>query len=174
MTKYSLDAKRQIIDYHLATGAGAKQLSRRFGVNRTQIQNWIALYKNHGFEGLIRQPRHYSIAFKTGVLAKMRAESWSAATASAHFGIASPSTVMTWMRRFAQDGEDGLSRRPKRMKSKKPKKHVNLDEIVDKRVEEMTAEELREELRYRRAETAYLKKLEALVRAQRSSGSNDR
>lgn len=174
MTKYSLDDKRQIIDYHLATGAGARRLSRRFGIDPSHIRNWINLYRNHGFEGLTKRSGHYSVAFKTSVLAKMRAESWSAKTASAHFGIASPSTVETWAKRFAQAGEAGLSRRPKRMKRKRPKRQVKLDEILDKPVEEMTAEELREELLYRRAETDYLKKLEALVREQRSDESNDR
>ncbi|WP_051403822.1 hypothetical protein [Congregibacter litoralis] len=60
------------------------------------------------------------------------------------------------------------------MKRKRPKGRADLDEILDKPVEEMTAEELREELLYRRAETDYLKKLEALVREQRSDENNDR
>ncbi|CAN0605684.1 unnamed protein product, partial [Ectocarpus sp. 12 AP-2014] len=93
MTKYSYDDKRQVIEYHLATGAGAKRLSHRFGADRTHIQNWISLYKAHGFAGLNKRSGHYSTAFKTSVLEKMRAESWSAKTASAHFGIAAPSTV---------------------------------------------------------------------------------
>ncbi|EAQ98881.1 Transposase [Congregibacter litoralis KT71] len=174
ITKYSFDDKCQIIDYHLATGDGARRLSRRFGVGPSHIRNWLSLYQHHGYEGLTKRSGHFSVAFKTSVLSKMRAESWSAKTASAHFGIASPSTVATWAKRFAQAGEAGLSRRPKRMKRKRPKGRADLDEILDKPVEEMTAEELREELLYRRAETDYLKKLEALVREQRSDENNDR
>lgn len=174
MTKYSLDDKRRVIDYHLATGAGAQRLSRHFGISPSLIRNWVNLHKHHGYEGLSRRSVHYSVPFKTSVLTKMRAESWSTRTASAHFGIASPSTVETWAKRFAQAGEAGLSRRPKRMKRKRPKQHVKLDDVLDKRIEDMSAEELREEVRYRRAETDYLKKLEALVREQRSAESNDR
>lgn len=173
MTKYSVDDKRQVIDYYVNTGAGCKRLGRRFGIDPSHIQHWINLYESHGFEGLTRRSGHYSVAFKTSVLCKMRAESWSAKTASAHFGIPSPSTVATWANRFAQAGEAGLSRRPKRMKRKRPKGRVDLDEILDKPVEEMSTDELREELLYRRAETDYLKKLEALVRDQRSDESTD-
>ena len=174
MTKYSFDDKRRVIDCYVKTGAGSKSLSRRFGIARSVIQNWINLYENHGLEGLTRRSRQYSIAFKTSVLAKMRAESWSAQTASAHFGIAAPSTVETWVKRYAVAGRAGLSRRPKRMKRKRPKRQVNLDQLLDIPVEDMTAEEMREELLYRRAETDYLKKLEALVREQRSDENNDR
>jgi len=60
------------------------------------------------------------------------------------------------------------------MKRKRTKRKVKLDEVLDKPVEEMSADELREELLYRRAEISYLKKLEALVQQERSDGSSDR
>jgi len=59
------------------------------------------------------------------------------------------------------------------VKRKPPEPKPKLDKLLDKPVEQMTADELREELLYRRAETDYLKKLEALVRQHRSSEQND-
>lgn len=59
------------------------------------------------------------------------------------------------------------------MQRKRPKKKVNLEELLDKPIAEMTAEELREELLYRRAETDYLKKLDALVQKRRSDERSD-
>lgn len=173
MTKYSFEDKRQVIDHHLRTGSGAKSLGKRFGISPSQILHWINLHHYHGWDGLTRRSRSYTVAFKLSVISRMHAESWSAKTASAFFGIPSPSTVETWAKRYAASGEAGLIRRPKRMQRKRPKKKVNLEELLDKPIAEMTAEELREELLYRRAETDYLKKLDALVQKRRSDERSD-
>lgn len=173
MSKYTFEDKKRVIDHHLRTGEGDKRLGRRFGINPAHIRNWILLHQNHGFDGLSRRSGSYSVAFKTGVLAKMRAESWSTGTTSAFFGIPSPSTVDTWAKRYALAGEAGLKRRPKAVKRKPPKQKPKLAKLQDKPVEEMTAEELREELLFRRAETDYLKKLEALVRQRQSDDQSD-
>lgn len=169
MTKYSYDLKLQIIQLHLEHGLGSKRLGKRFGINDSIIQNWLNLYRHHGSSGLRSRHTRYSAEFKAGVLQRMRAESWSYKTTSAFFGIPSPSTVLTWVRREAVEGAAGLQR-----KSGMPKGPPKRPSSGDKPSSEMSEAELRDELEYLRAENAYLKKLDALVQRKRSVAKKER
>lgn len=164
MTKYSYDLKLQIIQLHLDQSLGSKRLGKQFGIHDSIIQNWINLYHHHGADGLRSTHTRYSVEFKASVLSKMRAESWSYKTASAYFGIPSPSTVLTWVRRAQDEGVAGLQRKPW-MPKDSPKKPPTMA----KSPLEMTEVELREELARLRAENAYLKKLDALAQKKRSA-----
>jgi transposase-like protein len=97
----------------------------------------------------------------------MKRHSLSLNQAAAQFDIANPSSISIWQKLYNQGGSAALDPRPRgrtAMPGKlKPFKPTN------KPPQEMTQAELIREVQYRRAETAYLKKLEAVLQARESS-----
>lgn len=163
MTKYSPEYRLRVVLHFLDNRRSGHSTSKVFGVSRNQVARWVGLYRHHGEAGLRPSFTHYTTAFKTRVLAKMKAESLSSRAVSALYGISSPSTVDTWVKRYAQLGVSGLQRRQQRRMGKTPKPPTS----SGKPSQSLTDQELRDELDYLRAENAYLKKLEALAHQKR-------
>ena len=107
---------------------------------------------------------------KADILKRMWSENWSSTYTSAFYNLPSPGTLSVWLREFDQSGLQGLQ--PKKRGCPSMKKQNQ--ESNDKSIDEMTLEELRDELEYRRTEVAVLKKLEALAQARKKKAKTKR
>ncbi len=167
MSKYSKAFKLKIIKQCLTGISSPKRLAIIHGIHHSNIQQWVNAYRAHGSKTINRGYARYSKAFKLTVLSAMKQHSLSLHQAAAQFDIAAPSTIFIWQKLYTQGGSAALDPRPRgrtAMPGKlKPFKPTN------KPVEEMTQAELMREVQYRRAETAYLKKLEAVLQAREST-----
>ena len=170
MSKYSVEFKQKVVQYHIDAGGGWRKTAVHFGIDHATVRKWHASYQLHGMAAFSRNTRGYTVEDKLRVIRRMDEENWSTRQTSAFFNIATPCTVQTWLKRYTEGGADALvDRRRGRTMSKpdnpKPKKPKRLP---GKNVKGMTPEEMQRELEYLRAENAYLKKLDALIQEQRS------
>lgn len=166
MAKYSTDFKVQVAQYHFENGGGWRNTAVHFGLDHGTVRNWCSIYQLHGPEGLTKHSQIYTVEYKLQILRRMEQENWSTRQTSAYFNIPAPYTVQTWLRRYNEGGADALVNRCRgRVMSKKEKP----PSPGGRSVEEMTPEEMRQELEYLRAENAYLKKQEALIQEKRSA-----
>jgi transposase-like protein len=167
MSKYSKAFKLKIIRQCLSGKSSPKRLATLHGIHYSNIQRWVNAYQAHGSKTLRRRYTHYSTAFKLNVLKEMRRRNLSLHQAALRFDIAAPSSIYIWQKLYNQGGTNALDPRPRgrpAMSDKlKPFKPTN------KPPQEMTQAELIREVQYRRAETAYLKKLEAVLQAREAT-----
>ncbi|CFQ58385.1 insertion element IS1661 DNA-binding protein [Yersinia aleksiciae] len=84
--------------------------------------------------------------------------------ATARFNISNESVVLHWINVYKEAGLTGLLN-IKRGRGRQMTKENGTHPQTDKELEKLSPEELRAELRYLRAENAYLKKLKALVQS---------
>lgn len=151
-----------MVRYYLETGSGYRLTARHFGINRTQVQDWVRLFSSQGYEGLLRrQPTiHRTLAFKRLVVETLINESLSLPQASTRFDDIPPPTILQWKRLY----ERGLLDGPEEMLAMS-KKVYRPD--LSKPDSEKTPEEMARELQYMRAEVAFLKKLNELEEQDR-------
>ena len=103
---------------------------------------------------------YYSREFKHKVLTTMLEQDLSQSQVALKFNISSPALISHWHKAYRQEGMSGLtSKYQGRTAMSKPY-------ITDKPDDEKTLAELKRENEYLRAEVAYLKKLDALLRKQ--------
>jgi len=173
MGKHSTEFKLEVVKYRIDGKHGSVATSKFFGIDESTVRKWVGAYTLHGLLGLKKPYSHYSIEFKLKVIRAISSGELSVRQACAHFNIPTQSTILTWQRLYNEGGIDALTRkprgRPKRM-STPPKPY----QPSDKPVEELTPEELLLEVQYRRAEVAYLKKLDALIQAKKSAPKTKR
>ncbi|TPD88814.1 IS3 family transposase [Stenotrophomonas maltophilia] len=138
------------------TATSVKAVARRHGLEFSTVRRWAATYRLHGRQGFQRKPRSYDLQFKLDVLEKMGQLGMSAREATTYFQIGDAGAVGRWQRLYARGGAQALAPPPpppprpmKKTRSSKP-------------AEDMSRDELLKEVAYLRAETAYLKKLDAL------------
>jgi transposase len=167
MSKYSKAFKLKIIKQYLSGKGSPRRLGIAHKIDYSLIRRWISVYQAHGIEAFDRSYTHYSKVFKLKVLRAMTRHGLSFAQAALRFNIPAVSSVSSWQKLYNQGGITALEPRPRgrpamaqRLKPFKP---------TNKPVEEMTQAELMREVQYRRAETAYLKKLEAVLQARESA-----
>ena len=170
MSKYSKEFKLEVIQHYLSGKGGFKAVGDRYGVKHTYIQKWVHAFKIHGQKSLTKTYTHHPSAFKLAVLKAMAQDQLSINQAAAHFNIASPSTISVWQRLYNEGGITALEPKPKgRPPMSKPFKPFV---PTNKPVTQMTPQELMQELEYRRVETDYLKKLEALAQQKHLANKN--
>jgi transposase len=157
MAKYDEQFKLTVVREAAQGIVGRESLARRYGLDHSMVRRWVASYARHGAAGLAKKYTRYDVAFKQQVLERIRVQGLSLRQATALFDIRQAGLIGQWQRQYALGGLGALApaseRRP-RMR-KKP--------MVPKPDDQLTREELLEEVAYLRAETAYLKKLDALI-----------
>ena len=164
MAKHSLDLKREAVNSYLSGTEGYEILADRLGVGRSMLRRWVAAYKLHGIDGLKHRYRLYPSDFKCQVVQSVLRGELTSNQALAKYNIPSYTTLQSWIRLYNESGIDALQNKPRgRIRMKKQEKPSPAPEC--KPLQEMTREELLEELEYRRTEVAYLKKLRALVQS---------
>jgi transposase len=113
----------------------------------------------------------YSAQFKLQVLSHQDREQLSSRQVAAVYDIRNPNQVVVWRRNFDESGMEAFSKGEQRrtnMKSKRRSPAPPSAVITD------STQALREENEQLRAEVAYLKKLQALIRAKRSAAPTKR
>ena len=174
MTKYDENFKIKVVAQYLSKRAGIDGLAKEHGLSRGQLRYWVGCYEHHGLDGLRKQCTKHSAQFKLSVLEHMWREGLSYTKVAPLYLLGSSSTVGIWERRYHEGGLEALSAPPRR---KGPKKMPVIpspptpDSASD---DTRPREELIEELKYLRAEVAYLKKLDALIRAKKPAAQTKR
>jgi len=166
MSKHHRAFKLKIAE--LALSESSSTVSNRFNVTDRQVRYWTAIYRIHGAESFRSVHKPYSQAFKVEVLKTMTANSWSLGYTSAFFDLSSPGILFQWQKLYARDGISRLK------PQNKGRPVMTNNSSSSKPVEQMTEEELREELAYLRAENDVLKKLEALAQARKKKAKTRR
>jgi transposase len=169
MGKYSAGFKLKMVTAYLDGKAGYKTLGKTYKVEEGAIRRWVAGYRTHGAEGLKKKTGSYSAEFKLSVLQHMWENRLSYRETAAIFNIRHEGHLSTWERLYRNGGSAGLEprKRGRRRKSMADpaRKSPPLLYPAD---EQRSREELLAELQHLRMENAYLKKVDALVRARQA------
>lgn len=166
MTKYDEAFKRKVVQEYVSGSGGSLLLSHKFGVGRTTLRRWIAAWQCHGQDGLSKKHTPYSAEFKRHVLQHMQRHQLSHTQTSALFDLREAGGIARWERQYHEGGFEALKPRrkgrpPKMIKPKQPPQPT-----AEPTQDERSREDLLKENEYLRAEVAYLKKLDALLRAK--------
>ena len=160
--RYNLDFKIRVIAYY-EQGHTGNATAEKFNVNPKFILKWVKQYQSGGIEAI--KPKtskaKYSSEFKYKVITTMLKEGLSQSQTALKFNISSPALISHWHKAYRHQGMSGLI--PKR----KGKVAMSKPFITDKPDDEKTPVELKRELEYLRAENAYLKKLDALLKQKK-------
>jgi transposase len=171
MRKYETEFKLEVVQSFLAGEGGAKLLARRWSIPEEKVRLWVSHYRLHGIDGLRPKRSAYSAQFKLQVLAHQDREQLSSRQVAAHYDIRNPNQVVVWRRNLDQGRlqarASGKEEHPK-MKPERRSATPSSAVVVD------AEKTLREENDRLRAEVAYLKKLQALIRSKRSAAPTKR
>lgn len=189
MARHDEKFKQAVVEAYLSGEGGYKTLGGRYAVAPSVVMQWVGHYRQHGDAGLRKKFSHYSADFKLFVLQLMRAQELSFKQTSVLFDLRGGAGVVSgWERRYDEGGLKALEPKPRGRPSKmKPLKTPKTSAIPrraktpnthepssEQAPEPVTLEALRRENEYLRAEVAYLKKLDALVRAQKHAAPKKR
>lgn len=174
MAKYDEGFKRLIVQEYLAGVGGIRALGAKYGVDHSILRFWIDRYRQHGDAGLRRKSSHYSAQFKLSVLQYMWQEELSHRQAVTLFDLRGGAGVISvWERLYHEGGAEALKPKPRgRPKEMKPPEPT--EPAAQRATDTRTVQELRQENEYLRAEVAYLKKLDALVRTKKLAAHSKR
>jgi transposase len=164
MSKYTLEFKITVIRAYLDNTHRSIAIARQYGIARETLHRWVARWRYHGESGLVTGIKHiYSPDFKIQVVKFWLDNPLPVSEIAARFNIPSYMTVNKWVKLYQSGGADAFNFPPDKQSPPMPVKPRNRNAPP----EEMTREELIEELAYRRAELAYLKKLDALTQQKK-------
>jgi transposase-like protein len=142
------------------------KLSRKYGVARTSIRDWISLYKHHGIDGLIpKNERYYDGQFKIDVIEYMENNHLSICETAAIFCIPSSLTVLEWKRKYYEKGKDAFLKLDKSKEQMTNKKELNSVKAPEETDKDLISENrnLKAKNHYLQIENDYLKKLNELI-----------
>lgn len=171
MKKYEAEFKLEVVQSFLAGEGGAKLLGRRWSIPEEKIRTWVSRYRLHGIDGLRPKRSAYSAQFKLQVLAHQDREQLSSRQVAALYDIRNSNQVVVWRRNLDQ----GRLQTRESEKEEHPKMKPKRCPVAPSSTVVADAEKnLREENDRLRAEVAYLKKLQALIRLKRSAAPTKR
>lgn len=172
MTKYTEQFKLSVVERYLAGTMGFKRFAREVGVAAPQIRRWVTWFRLHGTDGLSSKSGQYSAEFKLSVLQHMWDNGLSKTRAAAAFNVRNTKGIGEWERRYLSGGFAALSSIPRYTNELMKASAAKTDPASS--VDQRPREELLKELEYLRAENAYLKKLDALVKSKQSATAKKR
>ena len=175
MEKYTEQTKLAAVEAYCAGQGGWVATAKDFAVSVSSLRKWVAGYQANGVAGVRTKRRElYSLEFKIEVLRRARDEGLSNRQAAALFDIRKFNIIAVWERAYAAHGMAGLE--PRRRGRREQAAQVVVPEAPPAHGEdsERSSDELLCELNFLRAENAYLKKVNALVRAQATSAQSKR
>jgi transposase-like protein len=141
-------------------GVGDRTVAARLGVGRPAVRRLYDRWRVRGRGALVAKPRdRRSFSFELKLDVVRRALAGEAKVDLAReFDLSSPKLIETWVRKYRNEGEDGL--RPKRAGRPPKPADPGPDEVSE-------LEQLRRENEVLRAQVAYLGKLRALRARER-------
>ncbi len=164
MEKYKTEFKLQVVNSFLAGEGGAKLLARRWSVPEEKIRTWVSRYRLHGVDGLRPKRSAYSAEFKLQVLSHQDRDQLASRRVAAIYDIRNPNQVVVWRRRLDEGDVQALQGKQQGHPSMKPERRCP---APPGKASTGSAPDLREENERLRAEVAYLKKLQALIRSKK-------
>ena len=171
MRKYETEFKFKVVKSFSDGGGGAKLLARQWLVPEEKIRTWVSHYSLHGIDGLRPKRSKYSAQFKLQVLSHQDREQLSSRQVAAVYDIRNPNQFVIWRRKLDEGGVEAFGiweQEHSSMKNEQRSPVPPSAAITD------SAQALREENERLRAEVAYLKKLQALIRSKISAASTKR
>ncbi len=104
--KYPFEKRLEVVNHYFTTDDGYRIISARFGVPRTQVRTWVALYEKHGEKGLIPKPKGVSAdpELRIKVVKAVIEQHMSLNQAAAHFMLAGSGSAW-WLRRSMKSAE---------------------------------------------------------------------
>jgi transposase len=164
--KYDYRFRLQCVEAVVKNNIPARVVAAEKGVTDSNIRLWVGFYRLYGKDGLKgRKYQNYDASFKLKVVQTIAKEFLSLKTACARFNIPSEATIVKWKKDYESEGAIGLNNKPKGCP---PKMKPPIKPKAKKSSKPLTREdELLKELEYLRAENALLKKLQALVQADK-------
>lgn len=163
MAKYNEQFKLGLVEQYLAGVGGYGALCKPHSLADSMLRLWVASYRTHGIAGFAKRRNvSYSAKFKYEVLRQVRAEGLSDKQAVAIHNLRNAGVIGQWRRQYDEGGMGALEPRRKGRPAM-PHKYPPVPAPKD-----MTVEQLLEENAYLRAELDYLKKVDALVQAEKT------
>lgn len=162
--RHSYSEKMKVVELY-NQGYGNIIISRKLKISTATVKTWLRIYRGKGLLGFERQPnKSLTIDLKESVVRDVLENLLSFPSVALKYGI-SYSTAYNWAQQVKQEGFNSL----KETKRGRPAKDMGR---LKKKEPETDIEKMEAELRYLRAENAYLKKVRALVqeRLLRESG----
>lgn len=167
MSKHTEQFKLKVIQDYLSCVDGFRAVAQRHGADESAVPKWVATYQQHGASGIDKKYTHYDTQFKLSVLQRMWNKELSQREAAVVFNIRSAASIGVWERQYYAGGIDALAPRRRGRPKKMPNTPIAKPPVVTDQTR--TREQLLEEINYLRMENAYLKKLEALVQADKKA-----
>ncbi len=174
MVKYDEKFKREVVRRYASGRYGYKSVAREFGLHPGTVQRWVSSHEQHGEAGLRKKYSRYSATFKLKVLRRMWRDQLSYRQAAALFNLRGNDAVSRWERQYHEGGLGALAPKPKGRLRKMPTPTPPAKPIDTETEDTLTREALLAELKYLRAEVAYLKKWNALVQAKEAAAQKKR
>ena len=137
-----------------AEGESSRTLAQEQEIDARQIRYWASVFRLHGAKSFDPRYRPSTASEKLQAIKSMQSNKWSISYTAAAYNLSSSGILIVWLRNYEARGVDGLQ--PKRQRAQQMN---NNSTPSSKPVADMTAEEMREELEYLRAENAVQKKL---------------
>lgn len=166
MAKYDEEFRYRAVEEYLLRGVGYRVIAAEYGIEFSMLRRWVASYREHGRSGLRKKLGRYSADVKLEVLNRALGEGLSDRQVATLYDIRSVGDVGKWRRQYNEGGLAALEPRRRGRLPMQNKEHS--PSASDRPDVERTQKELLEELAYLRAENAYLKKLKALIEAERA------
>ncbi len=165
MAKYDERFKQKLVDTYLRGSISLPALAARHGIDYSMLRRWVAAFRLHGSAALRGRYKYRDARFKLKVVQHMRREGLSAREVTALYDIRDAGSVSRWARLYDEGGINALAPRPQG----RPRKMIIQPDkpAEEKAPDTRTREELLKENEYLRAEVAYLKKLDALLKAKK-------
>ena len=156
--KYDTDFRRSVVEKVVNDKHSYKKVALEFGLNKTMVRRWVMFYRNHGISGIESIKNSYPPSFKIKVIEEMNRKCLSLGETCVRFKIPSVGTLMKWLKIYKSQGPLGLQVDNRGKYHRMPRKSKKI----------LTKEEqLLDELASLKAENAYLKKLYALIQADK-------
>ncbi|MEI1560891.1 IS3 family transposase [Escherichia coli] len=166
--KHSFEVKIAAVNHYLAGHAGIISTAKLFQLSHTSLSHWINLFLLHGPRALdCRHRRSYSPEDKLCVVLYALGHSESLPRVAARFNIPSHNTVKNWIKGYRKSGNEAFIRRRK-------EKSMTRSDDTHENEANMTPEEMKNELRYLRAENAYLKAMQEHLLEKKPPGAGEK
>ncbi|HCN8878193.1 TPA: IS3 family transposase [Escherichia coli] len=166
--KHSFEVKLAAVNHYLAGHAGIISTAKLFQLSHTSLSHWINLFLLHGPRALdCRHKRSYSPEDKLCVVLYALGHSESLPRVAARFNIPSHNTVKNWIKGYRKSGNEAFIRRRK-------EKSMTRSDDTHENEANMTPEEMKNELRYLRAENAYLKAMQEHLLEKKPPGAGEK
>ncbi|ELV7075432.1 IS3 family transposase [Escherichia coli] len=166
--KHSFEVKLAAVNHYLAGHAGIISTAKLFQLSHTSLSHWINLFLLHGPRALdCRHKRSYSPEDKLCVVLYALGHSESLPRVAARFNIPSHNMVKNWIKGYRKSGNEAFIRRRK-------EKSMTRSDDTHENEANMTPEEMKNELRYLRAENAYLKAMQEHLLEKKPPGAGEK